>query len=112
MPLLSLKTSLTSIPDQDVVHKELSSIISSITNKPEKYIMIIIQNDLSMSFDSSNSPCCFVQIMSIGSLQSKKLSKHLCEYIETKLSIPSSRIYLSFKDVPASEWGFNGSTFG
>jgi phenylpyruvate tautomerase PptA (4-oxalocrotonate tautomerase family) len=28
------------------------------------------------------------------------------------LSIPTSRIYIVFSDVPAHLWGFDGSTFG
>ena len=36
----------------------------------------------------------------------------LCELITARTGIPASRIYICFEDVPASDLGWNGRTFG
>ncbi len=112
MPLISLKTSLNEIQEEDALLKELSSKLSSLTNKPEKYVMTILEKNLPMTFSGSNEPCCFVEIKSIGSIKAKVMSEVISNVISKKISIPLDRIYINFEDIDPNNWGFNGGTFG
>ena len=40
------------------------------------------------------------------------ISAALCGLLEERLGVSADRIYISFDDVPARLWGWNGSTFG
>lgn len=35
-----------------------------------------------------------------------------CQLISERTGIPADRIYIGFDDVKASQWGWNGRTFG
>ena len=87
-------------------------MIADLTGKPENYVMTMIQRDTKMTFAGSDEPCCFITVKSIGALTPPSMSKSLCDLIASKTNIKANRIYLEFFDVKASNWGFNGSTFG
>jgi len=112
MPFIQINTSSKSIVDNDLLQKEVSKMVAELTGKPENYVMTMIQSDSQMTFAGSDEPCCFIKLKSIGSLNPSGMSKSLCEIIEAKTNIKSSRIYIEFIDVKSSNWGFNASTFG
>ena len=68
--------------------------------------------DNSVMYFDDQSPCCFLEIRSIGSLNPAELAKPLSDFVNEKMRIPADKIYISFKDVPASMWAWNGKTFG
>jgi phenylpyruvate tautomerase PptA (4-oxalocrotonate tautomerase family) len=56
-----------------------------------------------------------VPIRSIGRLNddvNRKLSQQARKLLSDSLGISPDRVYLNFTDVEASNWGWNGSTFG
>tara|TARA_Y100001968_G_scaffold330483_1_gene382496 strand:- start:548 stop:886 length:339 start_codon:yes stop_codon:yes gene_type:complete len=112
MPLIRVQTSLGEIENTDDFLKGISSEVSNCTGKPEKYVMTFLQTNVPMTFGGSASPCCFVEIKSIGSLKPSLMTERICKLISSKTEIPSNRIYIAFEDVEASKWGFNGGTFG
>ncbi len=112
MPLIQINTSSKSVVENaDMFQKEISKIIAELTEKPEHYVMTMLQRDTKMTFSGSDEPCCFIQVKSIGSLTPSRMSKSLCELIASKTNITKDRIYIEFIDVKASNWGFNCSTF-
>jgi phenylpyruvate tautomerase PptA (4-oxalocrotonate tautomerase family) len=44
--------------------------------------------------------------------RNRKLSQQVCKLLNDSLGVPEDRVYLNFTDVEASNWGWNGSTFG
>ena len=54
----------------------------------------------------------FLEIKSIGSLNPSEMAKPISDFVYEKMGIPIDRIYISFEDVPASLWAWNGRTFG
>jgi phenylpyruvate tautomerase len=57
----------------------------------------------------------FVDVRSIGGLTgdvNRTLSQRICKLLNDSLGVPENRVYLNFTDVQASNWGWNGSTFG
>ena len=113
MPLIQINTSAASVlQDQNLLQKNISKLIANLTGKPENYVMTMIQLDTMMTFAGSDEPCCFIGVKSIGSLEPVAMSKALCELISSSSNINMNRVYIEFTDVKASNWGFNGSTFG
>ena len=113
MPFIQINTSSKSVVENDdLLQKDISKMIASLTGKPEDYVMTMIQRDTKMTFAGSDEPCCFIKVKSIGSLEPDSMSKSLCELISSKSNINTNRIYIEFFDVEASNWGFNSSTFG
>ena len=112
MPLITVQTSATSIPKSNEFLKALSAEISKLTRKPEQYVMAILNIGVPMSFAGSSEPSCYIEIKSIGALNPSQMSAAICELVNIKTGINSNRIYISFEDVPASLWGWNGRTFG
>ena len=112
MPFIQINTSSKSVVDNNLLQKEISKMVADLTGKPENYVMTMIQSDTKMTFAGSDEPCCFIKLKSIGSLNPSSMSKSLCDLIASKTNINSNRIYIEFIDVNASDWRFNGSTFG
>ena len=111
MPLFSIKTSLK-IEDKKKLLEKTSKFVSELTNKPERYVMVSINDCFDMFFDGSDSPSCFVEIKSIGSLIPSTMTTQICKFISSELGISEKRIYVNFEDINAANWGWNNNTFG
>ena len=110
MPYINVSTSIK-VNDKDKLLEEISSLISSLTNKSKRFVMAKIDDKCQMYFDDM-TPSCFLEIKSIGSLNPSEIAKPISDFVCEKMGIPINRIYISFQDVPASLWAWNGSTFG
>ena len=110
MPYINVSTS-AKVNDKDKLLEEISILISSLTNKSRRFVMAKIDDNCQMYFEDQ-SPCCFLEIKSIGSLNPSEISKQISNFVNDKMGIPIDRIYISFEDVPASMWAWNGRTFG
>ncbi len=110
MPYINVSTS-AKVSDKVKLLEEISILISSLTNKSKNFIMAKIDDNCQMYFDD-DTPSCFLEIKSIGSLNPSEMAKPISDFVYEKMGIPIDRIYISFKDVPASTWAWNGRTFG
>jgi phenylpyruvate tautomerase len=115
MPLLKLETTvnLSGQSRTDLLTK-LSRIVAETIGKPEKYVMVIVSHsDILMSGQPGHA--AFVDLRSIGGLSddtNRKLTERICDVLEESLAVPPDRVYATFTDVQASNWGWNGATFG
>jgi len=110
MPFINVSTSVK-IKDKKKLLEEISTLISSLTNKSRRFVMAKLDDNSEMFFDDE-TPCCFLEIKSIGSLNPSEMSKPISIFVFEKIGIPIDKIYISFEDVPASMWAWNGKTFG
>ena len=115
MPLLKLETTVALSEDnRKTLLFSLSKVVAEAIGKPEQYVMVAVsQAAILMSGDPGDA--AFVDIRSIGGLNGDvngKLSQQICQLLKDVLGIPPNRIYLNFTDVEATNWGWNGSTFG
>ena len=110
MPFINLATS-EKIDEKKLFLKELVKLISSLTNKSERFVMIKLEDKSEMYFGDER-PCCFLEIKSIGSLNPSEMAKPICDFVYEKIGINQEKIYICFEDVPASTWGWNSRTFG
>tara|TARA_B100000242_G_scaffold192128_1_gene138425 strand:+ start:87 stop:419 length:333 start_codon:yes stop_codon:yes gene_type:complete len=110
MPYINVSTSVK-VDDKKKILEEISILISSLTNKSKRFVMVKLNDNCEMYFDDV-SPSCFLEIKSIGSLNPSEISKPISDFVNEKMGIPIDKIYISFEDVPASLWAWNGRTFG
>ena len=110
MPFINISTS-AKVEDKNKLLEEISILISSLTNKSRKFVMAKLEDDSKLFFNDE-SPCCYLEIKSIGSLNPSLMAKPICSFIHEKISIPLDKIYICFEDVPAEMWGWNERTFG
>ena len=110
MPYINISTSVK-VDDKKKILEEISILISSLTNKPKRFVMAKINDNCEMYFDDE-LPSCFLEIKSIGSLNPSEMTKSISDFVYEKIGIPIDKIYISFEDVSASMWAWNGRTFG
>ena len=110
MPYINVSTS-AKVNDKGKLLEEISILISSLTNKSRRFVMVKIEDNCQMHFDDE-TPSCFLEIKSIGSLNPSEMAKSISDFVYKKMGIPIDRIYISFEDVPSSMWAWNGRTFG
>ena len=111
MPYINVSTS-AKVNDKGKLLEEISNLISSLTNKSRRFVMAKIDDNCKMYFDDDEKPSCFFEIKSIGSLNPSEMAKPISNFVHEKMGIPIDKIYISFEDVPASMWAWNGRTFG
>ncbi len=115
MPLLKMHTSVP-VPEEkkEPLVKALSQITAETIGKPESYVMVVLSHG-TMSMGGEIGPAAFADVRSIGGLSgsvNKQISQKVCALLADTLGIPGNRVYLSFNSSAASDWGWDGSTFG
>ena len=110
MPYINVSTS-AKMEDKQKLLEEISILVSSLTGKSKRFVMAKLDDNSEMYFDDE-SPCCYLEIKSIGSLSPSEMAKPICNFIYEKIGIPLDKIYVSFEDVPTTMWAWNGKTFG
>ena len=109
MPFINVSTSVK-VENKKNFPQEIIILISSLTNKSKRFVMAKVDDNCEMYFDDQ-SPCCFLEIRSIGSLNPSEMTKPISNFVHKKTGIPLDKIYISFEDIPASMWAWNGRTF-
>ena len=110
MPYINVSTSVK-VDDKKKLLEEISILVSSLTNKSKRFVMAKLEDNSEIYF-GDESPCCFLEIKSIGSLNPSEMAKPISNFVYEKMGIPIDKIYIFFEDVPASMWAWNGRTFG
>ena len=110
MPYINISTSVM-VEDKKKFLDEISILISNLTNKSKRFVMVKLDDNSVMYFEDQ-SPCCFMEIKSIGSLNPNEMAQPISNFVFEKMGIPLDKIYISFEDVPATMWAWNGRTFG
>lgn len=77
--------------------------------------MVSINAGKPMSYAGTQEPCAYAEIISIGALggaKNKTISAAVSKVVADHIGVPADRFYIKFSDVAASDFGYNGSTFG
>ena len=110
MPFINISTS-AKVEDKNKLLEEIAILISTLTNKSKRFVMAKLEDESKLVFDDE-SPCCYIEIKSIGSLNPSEMTKTICSFVHEEMGISIDKIYICFEDVPAEMWGWNGRTFG
>ena len=76
---------------------------------------MVTMSPAAMLMSGKAADAAFLDIRSIGGLSAEVnrwLSEKVCALLAQSLRVPPNRVYLTFTDVPAANWGWNASTFG
>ena len=115
MPLLKLETTVALSDDKrKALLASLSKALAEATGKPEQYVMVTA-SQVAMQMAGKPGDAAFVDIRGIGGLSgdvNRQLSQKLCRLLNESLGVPQNRIYLNFTELEASNWGWQGNTFG
>ena len=115
MPLMKITTNVM-LPEKqrETLLAPLSRLLAECTGKPEAYCMVACEQ-AAMLFAGQRGATAFVDVRGIGGLDHEvnaKLSAGLAVEIKKALGVPPDRLYLTFTEVAASNWGWNGELFG
>ena len=115
MPMIKLQVAGGLAEDKrEQMLASISRIVSEGIGKPEKYVMVSIEEGALM-MSGEEGAAAFADLRSIGGLNqgvNREISRKLCALLEETLKIPPDRVYISFTEVSADNWGWDGSTFG
>ena len=115
MPLIQIKTNVM-LPEKQREARlaPVSKLLAEITRKPESYCMVAYDH-AAMLFAGDPGPAAFVDVRGIGGLNREvntKLSAALAVELKKSLGVPPDRLYITFTEVAADHWGWNGELFG
>jgi len=114
MPMLKIQTN-TPVAEEN--RKALASLasgtVAELLGKPERYVMVSIEENPSMLFGGSDAPLAYLELKSIGlpDSQTSEFSARLANLLEEQLGLPADRVYIEFADAARNMWGWNGGTF-
>lgn len=114
MPLLRITANyFADSLDKNAVVKQFSSGVADILGKPESYVMVVLDENQTMSFAGSQDPMAYIELKSLGLPDDRttEFSQKLCALSETLLNISPSRIYIEFSSPQRHHWGWDNRTF-
>jgi len=115
MPLFNLFTSAELPAERTAWLKKLSALLAHALDKPEEYVMVLVNPRPDMTFGGTSAPACYAELKNVGKLSTAEveaLSRKLCAELSAGLSVPANRIYIEFTNADGALWGWDGSTFG
>ena len=114
MPLLRITTSTDPAPEHAHMLLNLSRLVAERLDKPESYVMTMIEHPAKMTFGGTTEPSCYAELKNVGNFRpelTEKLTGELTERLSRALGIPKGRIYIEFSDSDGYLWGHDGATF-
>ncbi|MDJ0807639.1 MAG: phenylpyruvate tautomerase MIF-related protein [Gammaproteobacteria bacterium] len=114
MPVLKIQTNTElTLTARSAFLTQASSTLANMLGKPERYVMIVLEINDTMSFAGNGSPLAYLELKSIGLPidRTTEFSKTLSNLITEHLQIPADRVYIEFADAQRHMWGWNGGTF-
>ncbi|MET0027385.1 MAG: phenylpyruvate tautomerase MIF-related protein [Candidatus Thiodiazotropha sp.] len=114
MPLLNITINqpidAQSLPDRI---RQASSLVAEMLGKPERYVMINLTDNSSMSFGGTSEALAYLELKSIGlpDDRTREFSKTLCAFMQDAFGIEPERVYIEFSNAERHLWGWNSATF-
>lgn len=114
MPTLKIHTNVSvSAADRDQLLASASRTVAKLLDKPERYVMIVLEPPAFMLFAGNDAPAAYLELKSLDLPEHKtaELSAALAQWIGTWLKVSADRLYIEFCSPPRHLFGFNGGTF-
>lgn len=111
MPFIDAKVSVKlSEEKKDAIKAKLGKAIELIPGKSESWLMVGLADDYCLYFQGNqNDATAFVQVQIYGGENPAafdKLTGEICDILNSELSIPKDRIYVTYQAF--GSWGWNG----
>lgn len=114
MPYLLTKTNVKVADEASAAFlAKASAQVAELLGKPERYVMVSLEQECPMRFGGSAEPLAYLELKSIGlpGAETGRLSAALSDLVGQALGVPRDRIYIEFADASGPMWGWNGATF-
>ncbi|CAI5740013.1 unnamed protein product [Peronospora destructor] len=112
MPYIQVICNLSSNGvDQVKVMTAISKGLATALDKPEQIVMVHLNMDTSMQFQTTDAPCAMIHVRSIGKVDAQHnptTALALTEIVSQELNIPADRIFINIADVQPSNWAKGG----
>lgn len=114
MPTLIIKTNAALAADNcfDLL-QSASETVAEMLGKPERYVMVMLEQNAAMYFAGSTAPLAYLELKSLGlpEQRSAEFSATLCDWVSQQLGVSPDRVYVGFSAPPRHLFGFDRSTF-
>jgi len=114
MPYFNIDTNQKLDPESiRITMQKASALIADLLSKPESFVMVSVRPDGALIFGGTPEPAAFVSLKSIGLPKERcsELSEKICDFILNELGVPPERVFIEFKDLERSLFGWNAKTF-
>ena len=114
MPLLKIQTNAKMSSElQQATVKALSETVATMLGKPERYVMVSLEQNSNMLFAGTDQVLAYLELKSIGLAEDKttEYSLTLCQMVSQQLDVAKDRIYIEFNNAQRHLWGWNEATF-
>jgi len=115
MPLMRVETTVD-VPQKKrgSLVAQLSQILAKVTRKPEQYCMVILVQGAAGTMAGREMAVAYVDVRGIGGFTPEvnaELSRQVAGCLCKELGLQEEGVYLTFTDVPGTNWGWKGRTF-
>ena len=115
MPCINVKLNFKVNDDQKKkLLSQLADAVSEVTGKPKQYIMVIVEDNVTMTLGGGDDHCAFIDYRQVGDVNgstNKKASKAFSDVLEKELKLSPQKVYTTFTGLKGDCWGYNGGTF-
>lgn len=94
------------------IKDRLGKLIELLPGKSEKWLMVQVEDNKKIFFDSSADKAILVQVDLYGKSDDKSLNTftaNISEYLESELGVSKKRIYVRYLNT--DHWGYDGENF-
>lgn len=109
MPYIATKTNVgLSGRKKQALKERFGQAIELIPGKSEDWLMLSIEDGLTMFFKGDDEPCAICQVQIFGTATEEDyaaLTEKLTDILYEELEIPMERVYVTYKEIPC--WGWN-----
>lgn len=114
MPFINVKTNAALSGEKKLaIENRLSDAISLIPGKSDRYLMLAVEDNVSMMFRrDADSPVAMVEVKIFGSSTKDAygaLTAAICEALSAEAGIDGAGCYVKFEEV--KYWGYNSFMF-
>ena len=113
MPYINAKFSTPVSPDKELQLKSALGEAITLLGKPERYLMVEIQDDRRLYFGGRNDrPIAFFDVALLHSAPRasyEKLTARLCDIAKDVMDVDGDNVYVKFEETES--WGYDGFMF-
>ena len=113
MPYINAKFSTPVSPDKELQLKSALGEAITLLGKPERYLMVEIQDDRRLYFGGRNDrPIAFFDVALLHSAPRasyEKLTARLCDIAKDVMDVDGYNVYVKFEETES--WGYDGFMF-
>ena len=113
MPFINAKFSSTVSPEKELALKSALGEAITLIGKPERYLMVEIEDDRRLYFGGDNSaPIAFFDVSLLHSAPRasyEKLTARLCRIAKDIMGVDGSNVYVKFEET--ENWGYDSFMF-